>query len=205
MIFKQHSELKGLHAYLSPSSHAWLGYTKAKLATVRKHHWAKIKGTVLHSLAEECIKSNVQLKPDGSTLSMYVNDCIEYNVKALESWISKDNKVQFKTEQPLFYSKHCFGTADAICFDNGRLLIFDLKTGEKKASMEQLKIYAALFCLEYHFDPRQLIDIELRIYQSGDIVVCCPTNEEILNIMDIIVVSDETINEVDREDGEHGQ
>lgn len=188
MIFKSHSELKGLHAYLSPSSHAWLNYTKAKLITVRKHHWAKLRGTRLHETAERCIRDKIRLEENGSTLSMYVNDCIAFGMR---------------TEQPLFYSRNCFGTADAISFRDGRLLIFDLKSGEKKASMDQLLIYAALFCLEYHYDPTQLIDIELRIYQSGDIIIEHPTYDRVLSVMGIIVTADDTINETDSEDGDH--
>lgn len=52
-------------------------------------------------------------------------------------------------EQPLFYSENCFGTANAISFRKNHLQIHDLKTGAIHAHMEQLLIYAALFCLEY--------------------------------------------------------
>ena len=52
--------------------------------------------------------------------------------------------------------------------------------------MEQLEIYAALFCLEYKVKPSD-IEIELRIYQNDEILVHNPTAEDIVPIMDKIV------------------
>ena len=51
--------------------------------------------------------------------------------------------------------------------------------------MEQLLIYDALFCLEYRIKPRN-IQIENRIYQSDDILIANPTEEDIGPIMDKI-------------------
>lgn len=98
-------------------------------------------------------------------------------------------------EQILFYSENCFGTADAICFRNNLLRIHDLKTGLIPAHMEQLEIYAALFCLEYKFKPSE-IDMELRIYQHDEILVHNPTAEDIVPIMDKIITSDKVINKL---------
>ena len=61
--------------------------------------------------------------------------------------------------------------------------------------MQQLRIYAALFCLEYGYSPRD-IDIELRIYQSDEVLIEIPDPEDILYIMDKIVLSDKRINEI---------
>ena len=47
-------------------------------------------------------------------------------------------------------------------------------------------VYAALFCLEYKQKPGN-IDIELRIYQSDEIVHYEPTADDILPVMDSIV------------------
>ena len=44
--------------------------------------------------------------------------------------------------------------------------------------MEQLLIYAALFCLNYGIRPGD-ISFELRIYQNNEINVCNPTEEDI--------------------------
>jgi len=109
---------------------------------------------------------------------MYVNDAIGFKMTP---------------EQPLYYSDNCFGTADTICFRDNLLRIHDFKSGVIKAHMEQLRIYAALFCLEYKIKPGN-IDMELRIYQSNDIVTENPTAEIIVPIMDKIITFDKIIN-----------
>lgn len=89
----------------------------------------------------------------------------------------------------LFYSELFYGTADAIRFDEKKSLlrIHDLKTGINPVSMEQLYIYVALFCLEYHIRPGD-IQIETRIYQiNQDIVVDNPTVSDIAPIMDKMI------------------
>ena len=58
--------------------------------------------------------------------------------------------------------------------------------------MAQLRIYAALFCLEYGIKPGE-IGMELRIYQNDEIIYDVPTAEDIAPIMDRIVVSDKII------------
>lgn len=62
--------------------------------------------------------------------------------------------------------------------------------------MEQLKIYAALFCLEYgkrySFKPADG-NIELRIYQNDNIDIYSPTADDIVPIMDKIVTFDKFI------------
>lgn len=61
--------------------------------------------------------------------------------------------------------------------------------------MEQLYIYAALFCLEYKIKPGE-IDIETRLYQFDDIVIDNPGADIILPIMDKIIVFDKIINKI---------
>ena len=75
------------------------------------------------------------------------------------------------------------------------LRIHDLKTGKIKAHMQQLYIYAALFCLEYHQKPGQM-GFELRIYQNNGIDVSNPTGDMILPIMDKIIQFDKLINNI---------
>ena len=101
-------------------------------------------------------------------------------------------------EQVLYYSDNCFGTADAISFNKNKLRIHDLKTGVIKASIEQLLIYASLFCLEYRVDPNS-IEIELRIYQNNDIVIVDPEKEHIKSIMDTIIIFDKRIKTINGE------
>ena len=185
MNFIKHSALEGQHAYLGASKYHWINYDEEKLALSYARHLATLKGTELHDFAARCIKLGQKLPKSQKTLNMYVNDAIGYKMTP---------------EQPLFYSDNCFGTADAICFRNNLLRIHDLKTGEVPAHMEQLEIYAALFCLEYKFKPSQ-IDMELRIYQSDDYIIHNPTAEDILPIMDKIITFDKLINKIKSEEG----
>jgi hypothetical protein len=101
------------------------------------------------------------------------------------------------TEVVLFYSERFFGTADAISFRNNILRIHDLKTGQRPVHIEQLEIYAALFCLEYKIKPTE-IKIELRIYQNDEILVHEPTAEDILAIMDKIVHLNKLLENIER-------
>lgn len=180
MNFKQHGNLEGQHAFLGASKYHWINYTEDKIAEVYSNHLAKMKGTVMHAFAAQCIELGQKLPKSEKTLNMYVNDAIGFKMQP---------------EQILYYSDNCFGTADAISFRNNLLRIHDLKTGVTPANMAQLKIYAALFCLEYDFKPSE-IDIELRIYQSNEVDIHKPTAEEIAPIMDKIVQFDKIINDV---------
>jgi hypothetical protein len=114
---------------------------------------------------------------------MYVNDAIGFKMTA---------------EQTLYYSENCFGTADAIAFRNGLLRIHDLKTGVTPAHMEQLEIYAALFCLAYKIKPSE-IDAELRIYQADDSLCHKPEAEDLLPIIDKIITFDKVIAKIKSE------
>ena len=177
MKWNNHSSLKDQHAFLSASKYHWVNYDEEKLDGVFLSWLAIQKGTELHELAAKLIKLKVKLPKINKTLNMYVNDAIGFRMD---------------TEICLFYSYDCFGTADAISFHNNILRIHDLKTGRTKASMQQLRIYVALFCLEYGFSPRD-IDIEIRIYQSNEVIIEKPEAEDIIYIMDKIVISDKTI------------
>ena len=64
--------------------------------------------------------------------------------------------------------------------------------------MEQLEIYAALFCLEYDYKPSK-IDMELRLYQSDEILIHNPESVDILPIMDKIITFDRIIAEAKAE------
>lgn len=171
MNFNKHSELEGRHAFLSASQYHWINYDAEKLTNRYKTFMATQRGTLLHEFACNAIKLGIRLPKTESTLNRYVNDAIGFKMKP---------------EQVLYYSDNCFGTADAISFRNNELRIHDLKTGDVPAHMEQLLIYAALFCLEYKIKPGDLESVELRIYQSNDITTLNPTAEDILPVMDKI-------------------
>lgn len=180
MIFNDHWEVKDKHAFLSPSQYHWVNYDEDKLKSRYASYRAKERGTELHALAEQCIRLGVKLARSHATLNSFVNDAIGYKMTP---------------EQPLYYSDNCFGTADAISFRKNLLRIHDLKTGEVTANIMQLKVYAALFCLEYRYDPKD-IQIELRIYQSGEVFVEEPEAQEISDIMDKIIRYDALINKM---------
>lgn len=184
MNFNKHSQLEGQHAFLSASKYSWLNYDEAKLASAYDAFMAIQRGTELHDLARRCIELGVRLPRNRQTLNLYVNDAIGYKMTP---------------EQVLCYSRNCFGTADAIAFRDGYLRIHDLKTGASPTKMDQLEIYAALFCLEYSYKPNE-IDTELRIYQSENVVVHNPEPDRILDIMDKIVLFDKRIEKMRQEE-----
>ena len=98
-------------------------------------------------------------------------------------------------EVVLYNNDLCYGTVDAISFENGYLRIHDLKTGNTPAHIEQLYKYAALFCLEYKVDPKD-IQSELRIYQLNEVSVYNPVPDEIKAFCDCILQTNRLCNEL---------
>lgn len=177
MNFNTHSDLVGKHAFLSASKYAWIRYDDEKLDQVFRTSMDAQRGTELHAFAAEAIRLGIKLPKTKQTLNMYVNDALGYRMTP---------------ELVLFYSYNVFGTADTISFRRNLLRIHDLKNGVSKVSVNQLEIYAALFCLEYGYKPHQ-IDIELRIYQNDYVQVYEPDRDDIVHIMDKIVTFDKRI------------
>ena len=184
MIFNNHYKLEGKHAPFSASQCSWLQYDDAKALDVYANIHAKEMGTRLHAWAKETIDLGLKQPKSKKTIYTYINDAIGFKMN---------------TEVVLYYSDRFFGTADAICFRNGVLRIHDLKTGKTRVHMEQLMIYAALFCLEYKIKPND-IKMELRIYQNDEVIVDNPCGDEILPIMDKIVHFDKLLAQVDYEE-----
>lgn len=184
MIFNKHSNLEGQHAFLGASNYHWLNYDFDKLEEVYRNEQAKAYGTEIHDLASRLIYYGKKLEDNKSTLSLFVNDAITYKMDS---------------EVVLYYSENCFGTADAISFRRNLLRIHDLKTGTTKASENQLKIYAALFCLEYKYKPKD-IKIELRIYQNDTVRIYEPAPEDIYGIMKKIIAFDKRIKKIQTEE-----
>lgn len=184
MNFNKHSDLEGKHAFLSPSNYHWINYTKEKLESVYSNAQATQRGTELHDLASQLIRLGQKLPRTKSTFNAYVNDAISFRMTP---------------EQVLYFSDNCFGTADAISFQDHILRIHDLKTGSTPASMNQLKVYAAIFCLEYGFKPTD-IKIWLRIYQSDEVVTYEPEADDIFGIMSTIREFDKCIEELKEND-----
>ncbi len=184
MNFNKHYNLIGKHAFLGASKYHWLNDDEDKLISRYNSALAVERGTQLHDYACQAIRLRRKQPRTKETVNQYINDAIAYKMTP---------------EQPLYYSDNCFGTADTICFRNNLLRIHDLKTGATPAHMEQLMIYAALFCLEYNYEPKD-IDIELRIYQSDDVDVLAPEPEKIKEVMDIIIHDDQIIDKLKQEE-----
>lgn len=183
--FNDHHTLKGAHAFLGASKYHWLNYDAERLRIAYENNQAAERGTALHEFACNAIKMGIKLAHNEKTLNRYVNDAIGLGMEP---------------EVVLYYSPNCFGTADAICYrninGNSTLRIHDLKTGTSTVHVEQLMIYAALFCLEYHISPYEIKNIELRIYQNDSVAYYKPAGEEIMAICDTIIADDKLINEM---------
>ena len=185
MEFKNYSSLKNQHAFLSPSNYHWINYDEEKLISRYESMLAVQRGTELHEFAQMAISHGIKLQKSHCTLNLYVNDAIGFRMTP---------------EQILYYSPNCFGTADAISFNEKKKLlrIHDLKTGETPASMNQLKIYVALFCLDYRYKPFEITS-KMRIYQFNDFVEEDGDPDEIAHIQDKIITSDKIIEKIKQE------
>lgn len=183
MNFAKHLNLEGLHAPFSPSQSSWLRYDDEKAQEVYLNKKASEMGTRLHAWAKETIDLGIKQPRSNKTIYAYVNDAIGYKMS---------------TEVVLYYSPRFFGTADSISFRKNFLRIHDLKTGVTPVKMEQLLIYAALFCLEYDVKPGD-IEIELRIYQTDKVLIHSPEADEIVPIMDHIVHLDKLLQKLEEE------
>lgn len=184
MQWNDHYKLNGKHAIFNPSSPAWIGYSDDKALSYYDNMKAKERGTILHKWAKDTIDLGLKQPKTKKTLYLYVNDAIGYHMR---------------TEQIVYYSDRFFGTCDAISFRDGYLRIHDLKTGKSPVHMEQLMVYAALFCLEYKKDPID-IDIELRIYQLDDVVVYNPSANEIDKIIHQIIHLEKVFSEIEEKE-----
>lgn len=212
MIFKEHSNLKGSHALFGASKSSWLRYSPEKMRDTIKSQWRVSLGTDIHEFASFQIQLNHKIKSNRAlkdSIESYIfqkyfnNDYSELNeygkkmlfhLSELPSEVFETVKLfindavgfRMNSEQVLYFSDLFYGTTDAISFRDNFLRIHDLKTGSGKVDMEQLMIYAALFCLEYEIKPGE-IEMELRIYQNGEVLYFNPQADDILPIMDKIV------------------
>ena len=203
MQWNDHKQLEGKHAFLGASNFHWINWNDQIFENRYYSQFSTTIGTAIHALAHDCILNRTKLNkhdrhlieitlyhayipkdaydPDDILMNLipFVNDAIGYHMSS---------------EILLYYNNYCFGTCDAISFsEKERILrIHDLKTGTTNAHMEQLLIYAALFCLEYHKNPHQF-KTELRIYQNFNIVVEEPDANDIETFMNLIQERSQTI------------
>ena len=115
MIFNQHSDLEGQHAFLSASKYSWLNYDQEKLATAYRNQYATTIGTILHDLAHRCIKNKVKLSKSDRHLVLLTllengvpqglidaNDILE----TLAPFVNDALGFRMETEQVLYYSEN---------------------------------------------------------------------------------------------------
>ena len=179
MHFNQHFDLAGKHAFLSASGNSWLRYTPERLEQVYLNSLKKQEGTEIHAFASMAIKHRFKLARLKKALNMFVNDAIGFKMES---------------EQVLYYSDNCFGTADAISFKDRELRIHDLKTGDGFVDhFYQLDVYAALFCLEYGIPDPSKIRIVQRLYQNNGFTEQIADPDIIKGTMNKIVESDEIL------------
>jgi hypothetical protein len=185
MKFNNHKNLEGSHAFLSASNYHWLSDDEEALKNRYLNFIAVLRGTELHEYAAMAIKLKRRQPKTKTTLNMYINDAIGFNMIP---------------EQTLYFSENAFGTADSISFEKDKLRIHDLKTGLSKTSFKQLYVYDALFCLEYDIKPGE-IEIENRIYQCDEIRIENPTAEDIAPIISKIKTFDKIIAKIKQDGG----
>lgn len=206
MNWNDHSKLKGSHAFLSASKPGWENKTNEELLEAYKNSFATTIGTLLHSYAEVCIDHHEKLnKSDRHGVKIYLlqSGVPEFAIDlgiifpTLMSYVNDAIGFGMDPEVVLWYSDLCYGTADSIQFRNDILRIHDLKTGVTPAKMEQLMKYAALFFLEYGYKPEK-VSTQLRIYQSGEVLVLEPTPDDIHRMMHSIVEKDAALQEIEK-------
>lgn len=210
MLWNDHSKDNlGDHAILNPSGYSWINYSSGEIEEkLVKRYFSMMRapaGTAIHRVAQICIDRKMRLPKQINNVIKMVQLCMsggnefsnelinfipnlpEHVFRTLILYVDDCIGFGMETEKSLVYSPSCFGHADAISFDGNILRISDLKTGDGPTHMEQLFIYDALFCLEYHFKPNQ-IRIENRLYQLGEIqeVLEVPT-ELVLEYMQTIM------------------
>lgn len=196
MQWNDHHQLEGKHAFLGASNFHWINWNDETFENRYYGQFSTQIGTAIHALAHDCIVSRTKLtKHDTHLIDItlyhaYIpKDAYDPNLilNNLMPFVNDALGFHMSSEILLYYNAYCFGTSDAISFDekNKILRIHDLKTGTTPTHMEQLLIYAALFCLEYHKNPHQF-KTELRIYQNFDVLIANPEPEEIEHYMDLI-------------------
>lgn len=196
MIWNDHKEFEGKHAFLGASQFRWINWDFQTLEERYYGQFAQLIGTTLHELAQDCINHRIKLnKSDKHLIDLYLSkvyvpkaaydsDAILLN---LIPFVNDAIGFHMSSEVVLYYSYYCFGTCDAICVNEKEKIIriHDYKSGETPAHMEQLLIYAALYYLEYRKNPNEYKTI-LRIYQNFETVEYIPEPMEIEKFMKLI-------------------
>ena len=217
------------HAPFPPSQPSWVRYTDAQVIEAFKNKYRSDIGTEIHEWAshqiilgskpsgirevERGVKTHIYEKYMMETSKVYdprVGSIFLDHLRYLpgEAYLSVKMFVcdsigfRMESEQKLSVSKVIEGTADAVRFypKDNLLRISDLKTGSRPAKIEQVFIYAALYCYENRLDPLKT-NFEARIYQNGEIYIEQPTGEEIKSLLNTILHINEVVSKFERGEG----
>lgn len=205
--FNNHKNLEGSHAFFGASNYSWLNWSKNLVVERFLNSYATTIGTILHDYAKNCILHKIRLSETDENSIIYILSLNNIPREAYDPKLILKNMVPYVNdairfhatpEVILYYSAFCFGTTDAIVYDPDKkiLRIFDYKSGSIKARIDQCRIYAAYFCLEYHIDPFKLKEIDLRIYQSGEQVGENADPNVIKGIMELAKENNELVTQV---------
>lgn len=164
----RHPELADRHAHLSPSKYSWIRYDDDKFTATWHRRMASIRGTQEHEYAAMAIRLGMRQPNTKSTLNMFINDSIRWKLEP---------------EVALYADDLFFGHADAAGFRKNVFRVSDYKSGETPTSMDQLKCYVALFCIEFDMSPFDFA-AEMRIYQFNEI------REELADPHEIMIIID---------------
>ncbi len=206
--FNRHPDLEGKHALLGASNYHWLNYDRDRLYARMVSGYSESIGTLTHDLAKQLILKKIRLrKSDHKVLYFHLvsHGIPDYAINMdrlypnLMNYVNDAIGFGMEPEIILKYSDNCFGTADAICSRDHILRIHDLKTGVSPVHIEQLMIYAALYCLEYKVKPNSFKKIVLNLYQGGDIIGDEIDPAAIQDIMDKIIDFDSYIDHIKKE------
>lgn len=207
MNWNRHYNLEGQHALLGASRPNWAMDEDEQFHQRVLASYASTIGTLMHDIAKKYIshhfkmhkydKSSVVLDLIDSGIPERIIDILDFDSMFINLMAYVNDAVGYGMDPEilLYYSDNCFGTADTIGFYERQkcLRLHDLKTGRTPAKIEQLLIYAALFCLEYRVKPEELNEIELRIYQLGEVLVHKPSAEEVRYFMNRIQQRDQDL------------
>jgi len=137
------------HAKYSPSSSGrWLTCTESMLLPFKENKSSvhSTRGSALHDAAEAILRGE-ELKESYRGYTPTIEDLEETVVPYMEYVLEIPGELKM-IEQKVHITEGCYGTADAICFDQktGTLHIVDLKAGKgvfvKAKGNTQIQIYA---------------------------------------------------------------
>jgi len=136
------------HAKFSPSSSSrWMSCTKSLTLPPKKETTNKFatRGSSLHAMSDDILKGNpIQLSYEGYVPTP---EDIEDVVKPYVEYVKSIDASHSFFEQKVFLSDDCYGTVDALLYDekSKTLHVIDLKCGSQKVDPldnKQLNIYA---------------------------------------------------------------